>query len=306
MSIDLIAAALWLPMEPNRKLVLLVLCDRADFATGKCWTGRAEISIKSSLSMKTVTEHLKALEATRWIRRRLGNRRAGETMTYWVSVDRLLEKSAAATASYRDKVRQRLGGESTPEPSQLALSGEDDERLGEDNGNDQGELTDGLSEAASRGTVIPRSGDPSGDPDDESFESNSKHVSVSPTYVDTPALFAPTAKAAPAARGYQNGRLKVIGSREDVEDRERQESRRAADQEADDEERRRVDEHLAVSRYESEIRRAGGVSLLPHELVLQEGERPAAVGARLLAEDEARPLERRPKVGIAPAGAVAR
>lgn len=161
MSIDLIAAALWLPLDPARKLVLVALCDRADYATGKCWPGRDEIALRSSLSLKSVTEHLKGLEADGWIKSRRGNSRAGETTTRWVNVARVLDESMIVVQAHRARVAARLGEESTPDPNQLELLGEVDGRLGEVDGNDQVKLTALLGEAASLVTVIDPSYDPS-------------------------------------------------------------------------------------------------------------------------------------------------
>lgn len=163
MSVELSSAALWIDMIPARKLVLVALCDRAEFATGKCWPGREEIAQKSSLSLKSVTDHLKALEDEGWLRSRRGNARRGETTTRWVNTHKLIEDSRAAQDAYRQRVLQRLGEEFTPNPEQLAL-GEVDDRSGVNDGNDQVKLTDGSGEAASLEYVSDPSYDPSTQP----------------------------------------------------------------------------------------------------------------------------------------------
>lgn len=157
------AAALWLDLLPARKLVLVALCDRAEGTTGKCWPGREEIAARSSISLKSTTEHLKALEEAGWIRSKRGNSRAGETTLRWVNVQRIISEGQGAQAAHRQGALSRLGEETTPDPAQLAL-GEVEAPLGEVDGNDQVKVTDVLGEAASLITVSDPSYDPSTNP----------------------------------------------------------------------------------------------------------------------------------------------
>jgi DNA-binding transcriptional ArsR family regulator len=66
-SIDLVAAALWLALPPTRKLVLVSLCENAD-QYGLCWPSREYIAQRCSLSVRSVTPHLQALEEDGWLR----------------------------------------------------------------------------------------------------------------------------------------------------------------------------------------------------------------------------------------------
>lgn len=167
-SIQLVNAALWLPMDPARKLVFLTLCDRANSETGACRPGREEISARSSYSLKTVTEHLKALEAEGWFRSQRGNRRLGETTRRWLDVERILREGAAARVQYqRRRWPERGSGEMdtpTPKPTDQAGLSELDAGLGEVHGNDQVKVRPILGEAASPVYVTEPSADPSEDP----------------------------------------------------------------------------------------------------------------------------------------------
>lgn len=161
MSIDLVAAALWLPLEPNRKLVLIALCERADFRTGLCWPGRSEIAIRASLSPKRVTEHTKALKAEGLIRHeRPGNSRTGETTHRWLDVGRILEEGERRRNEFREGQLRLIGEEREPDPFQGKLLGDETtlDHLSEDgsgdvDGNDQGTI------ANDQGTLATLSGD---------------------------------------------------------------------------------------------------------------------------------------------------
>lgn len=145
MSVDLISAALWLPLEPNRKLVLVALCDRADIVTGLCFPGREYIAARTSLSVKSVTPHLRALAADGWVRRtQAANARLGQATRRWLDVQKILSEGEQARDVFRAEQRRKGSGEETS-PDQLALL-----ELGEDDVIDQGKLTDGSGEAASR------------------------------------------------------------------------------------------------------------------------------------------------------------
>ncbi len=177
MSIDLVAAALWLDMEPSKKLVLVALCDRADLKTGKCWPGRDELAIRTSLSQKTITAHLRTLEDEEWVKSKRGNYRRGETTTRWVRVRRILADGEARKLAFRARFDgiddddfpepfeapepddKGLGYETTPNNS--GELGVIDGRIDVPFGNDQGKSTDVLGEAASLVTVIEPSDPPS-------------------------------------------------------------------------------------------------------------------------------------------------
>lgn len=129
------SAALWLPLTPARKLVLVALCDRADI-NGYCWPSRADIAIRASLTVRSVTPHLQGLEADGWLISQKGNRAIGQTTRRRINVNRVLIESRVIHESWR-----------------LNLLGEDSSRdqiSGEVDGIDQGKLTAFSGEAASR------------------------------------------------------------------------------------------------------------------------------------------------------------
>ena len=137
MSVDLVSAAFWLPLEPIRKFVLVALCERANLQTGYCWPGRDEIAARVSLSPRRVTPHLQALEADDYLRsRRRGGPHEGHTTQRWLNVDRILREGEAAREAFRTAQKERDG--SSPNPYQLPLEGDDDDptmgRLGQKNG----------------------------------------------------------------------------------------------------------------------------------------------------------------------------
>ena len=93
MSIDLVAAALWIDMEPRRKLVLIALCERADLQTGMCWPGRKEIAARSSITERWVTNHMKALEDDGYMATvHKSSGRAGDTSRRKLNVGRILKE----------------------------------------------------------------------------------------------------------------------------------------------------------------------------------------------------------------------
>ncbi|MPZ49696.1 MAG: hypothetical protein GEU75_10445 [Dehalococcoidia bacterium] len=115
MSIDLVAAALWLPLQPARKLVLIALCERANLQTGKCWPGRFEIAARASLSERRVSPHLAALERAGYLEKpKPGIRRLGETTVRTVVVKRILTEGEAARQAFLSR-RQGLKDESSHE-----------------------------------------------------------------------------------------------------------------------------------------------------------------------------------------------
>jgi DNA-binding transcriptional ArsR family regulator len=127
-SIDLVAAALWLPMDPARKLVLIALCERARLDTGECFPGREEIAARASLSTRRVTPHLQALKKQGYVRREVkGSARRGLTTTRYLDVDRILSEGKLSRDAFR--ARQKSQDDSSPDdPDQgtlLHLLGDD-------------------------------------------------------------------------------------------------------------------------------------------------------------------------------------
>lgn len=108
MSIDLVSAALWLPFDSTRKLVLVALCDRADQTTGFCYPGRDYIAARASLSVRRVSPHLSSLEELGYIkRRRRGDNRIVRTTATWVNVDRILKEGRERQDAFREDQRSR-------------------------------------------------------------------------------------------------------------------------------------------------------------------------------------------------------
>lgn len=148
MSIDLVSAALWLQLEPARKLVLIALAERADLRTGLCWPSREEIAWRASLTPRRTTPHLQALEAAGYVRsERRGSPRHGQTTLRYLAVDRILEEGKTALETYRERARQSLGDVSSPNPFQGTLLGDDDGTLGDETVIDQGTLAAPLGDA---------------------------------------------------------------------------------------------------------------------------------------------------------------
>ena len=159
MSKDLVEAVLWLALEPNRKLVLIALGERADSRTGECWPGVREISWRTSLSKKTVIGHLYALKKAGYIAalRPRGYRRRPATTRY-LAVARLIteghsqrERFQAGGPPERPAGSSNVGNESTPSERQQPLMAVDDAIQGED--------------AATAGLVRLREGEESTPPD---------------------------------------------------------------------------------------------------------------------------------------------
>ncbi len=90
MSIDLVAAALWLDLKPTRKLVLFSLCENAD-QYGLCWPSREYIARRCSLDVRSVTPHLQGLEKDGWMRVEEKGRRGYSTRRR-LAAQRILEE----------------------------------------------------------------------------------------------------------------------------------------------------------------------------------------------------------------------
>ena len=99
MSIDLVAAALWLDMEPRRKLVLVSLCENAD-QEGYCWPSQPYIAIRASLSVRWVRRHLRELEKDGWLKVLRIGKRASPTERV-LNIDRILVEGRFREAEYR-------------------------------------------------------------------------------------------------------------------------------------------------------------------------------------------------------------
>lgn len=163
MSQDLVTAALWLNMQPARKLVFIALCERAELNTGKCWPGLEEISRRSSLSIRSVIPHIRGLEADGWIRSGGRPNRQGVTTRRWVNVRRLLTEGEANREAFLSERADAHEDSSTADfanDPQLKL----DAPAHEVDGNQHMKLMSPAHEAASRGTVIEPSQEPSQEP----------------------------------------------------------------------------------------------------------------------------------------------
>ena len=90
MSIDLVAAALWLDMKPTRKLVLVSLCENAD-QYGLCWPSRPYVARRCSLSLRSVVTHLYGLKEDGWLRIVEAGRRGYSTRRQ-LNAQRILEE----------------------------------------------------------------------------------------------------------------------------------------------------------------------------------------------------------------------
>ena len=99
MSIDLVAAALWLDMEPRRKLVLVSLCENAD-QEGYCWPSQPYIAVRASLTVRWVRRHLRELEKEGWLKVLRIGKRASPTERV-LHVDRILVEGRLREAEYR-------------------------------------------------------------------------------------------------------------------------------------------------------------------------------------------------------------
>jgi len=162
-SIDLVAASLWLDLPPARKLVLVALCDRADGMTGECWPGRKEVAARASLAPRNVSTHFKALEEDGWIRSGPRSRTPGQTTTRWVNIRRI--KAEGEGRRERLQTEWRGGDESSPhgvDDVTLATGGCDADGVGCD-ADDRDEGTLGAYEPS----VITVSNEPSIEPSDD-------------------------------------------------------------------------------------------------------------------------------------------
>ncbi len=99
MSLDLVAAALWLDMDARRKLVMVSLCENAD-EDGFCWPSRAYIAARASLSVRSVSPHLKALEDEGWLAV-TSRPYPGRTTERLMAKDRILAEGAKRRNEFR-------------------------------------------------------------------------------------------------------------------------------------------------------------------------------------------------------------
>jgi len=163
MSIDLVAAALWIDLPPPRKLVLIALCDRANGTTGECYPGLREIRFRSSMSERSVIPHLRALEESGYVRRGRGpTGRKGETTHRWLDVQRILQEGRSReqeckSLRWSESIAAPVEESSTSCPDQLKLTSEPPEVAAQPVEAASREPV----EAASRGTVIHGQFDPS-------------------------------------------------------------------------------------------------------------------------------------------------
>ncbi len=108
MSIDLVAAALWLEMPPIRKFVLVSLCENAD-QDGFCWPSQKYISARCSISVRSVIPHLRSLEKSGWLKV-LRKGRKGMSTERLLAARRILDEGEARRQEF---YRSRLGEESS-------------------------------------------------------------------------------------------------------------------------------------------------------------------------------------------------
>lgn len=94
MSIDLVAATMWLDLTPAQKLVLVSLADRANGETGLCWPGRDEIAWRSSVTVRSVTDQIKALEMAGWLESGPKPGRPGQTTKRILNVKRIIAEAS--------------------------------------------------------------------------------------------------------------------------------------------------------------------------------------------------------------------
>lgn len=82
------AAVLDLPLDPQRKLILVTMADNAN-STGLCWPAQATIARRSSISTRALRDHLHGLESAGWLTiLSLGNGR-GNSTRYMLNVARI-------------------------------------------------------------------------------------------------------------------------------------------------------------------------------------------------------------------------
>jgi DNA-binding PadR family transcriptional regulator len=151
-SIDLVAAALWLEMEPRRQLVLVSLCENAD-DDGYCWPSQRYISRRTNLSIRSVIPHLRGLERDGWLVT-LRRGRSGYSSNRRLAAARILEEGAARRASFREETeRERAAWEQRAETA--GRQGEETARRGTQGEDDvaQGEVDVGQGAATSRSRV---------------------------------------------------------------------------------------------------------------------------------------------------------
>lgn len=132
MSIDLIAAALWLPLESNRKLVLVSLCENAD-AKGICFPGLEYIAARASISTRRASSHLHALEMAGLARVIRKSRGPNQHTIRLLSVKRILTEGEQYRRAFmeRNLPKDDLQGELIPdESSGIASEGMTDETSG--------------------------------------------------------------------------------------------------------------------------------------------------------------------------------
>lgn len=131
MSIDLVAASLWLDFPPARKLVLVALCERANLDTGECWPGRAEIAMRASISERSVTAHIASLEKGRWL---ITDRKAtgpGQPAKRRLSVDLILKEGEKRRVEYQARTRAKVARDSEQHGKPSAATRANLDRTGE-------------------------------------------------------------------------------------------------------------------------------------------------------------------------------
>lgn len=129
MSLDLVAAALWLDMKPQRKLVLVSICENAD-QDGFCWPSQKYISTRASLSMRSVIPHLRELEKDGWIET-VRKGRFWRSTERVVNVSRILAEGEARRTTFQEERQREVSARRERQGEGAALQGEDSALQGE-------------------------------------------------------------------------------------------------------------------------------------------------------------------------------
>lgn len=119
MSIRLMASAMETALPASQKLVLMVLCDRANDQGGSIWESVGEIARKSSLSDRQVQRTMRHFEADLGLLRVVGNANGGApgmSRRYRIDVARLgllVDQARAALPVLNDGVSDDVSGQET-------------------------------------------------------------------------------------------------------------------------------------------------------------------------------------------------
>ena len=110
MSHYLVDACLWLDLPMGRNMVLVALCERANKETGKCWPGVREIAARASMTTRSVTRHLRALEEVGLLRSDEPSRTRGLSTRRWVNVERILTEGKSRRVEHQNGRPDKMTG----------------------------------------------------------------------------------------------------------------------------------------------------------------------------------------------------